>query len=125
MRLAGQRLKCGAPVRFESVRAIAPWSHVRPMGEDIVATQLILPAGSTLRAVDLGAIAAAGFATVEVARKPKGGDHSNRVRAGSAGLGSRASRHHRIQLAGSGGHGERAGRHRRGALTLSATTQSC
>ena len=51
--------------------AIAPWSHVRPLGEDIVATQLILPAGSTLRAVDLGAIAAAGFATVEVARRPK------------------------------------------------------
>ena len=51
--------------------AVAPWSHVRPMGEDIVATQLILPAGHTLRAVDLGAIAAAGFDTVEVARKPR------------------------------------------------------
>lgn len=51
--------------------AITPWSHVRPMGEDIVATQLVLPAGATLRAVDLGAIAAAGFETVDVARKPK------------------------------------------------------
>ena len=59
------------PISIRIRAAIAPWSHVRPMGEDIVATQLILPAGCTLRAVDLGAIAAAGFATVEVARKPK------------------------------------------------------
>src|SRR5512147_1613438 len=40
--------------------AVPPWSHVRPLGEDIVATQLVLPAGHTLRPVDLGAIAASG-----------------------------------------------------------------
>jgi putative molybdopterin biosynthesis protein len=54
------------------VRAGAPpWSHVRPMGEDIVATQLVLPAGHTLRPVDLGAIAACGHTQVCVARKPR------------------------------------------------------
>src|SRR3990172_9496132 len=36
--------------------AVAPWSHVRPLGEDIVATQLVLPAGHVLRPADLGAI---------------------------------------------------------------------
>lgn len=51
--------------------AVTPWSHVRPMGEDIVATQLVLPAGHTLRPVDLGAIAASGHAEVQVARKPR------------------------------------------------------
>ncbi len=51
--------------------AVAPWSHVRPMGEDIVATQLVLPAGHTLRPVDLGAIAACGHSCVQVARKPR------------------------------------------------------
>jgi putative molybdopterin biosynthesis protein len=51
--------------------AITPWSHIRPMGEDIIATQLILPAGHTLRPVDLGAIAASGHDRVEVARRPK------------------------------------------------------
>jgi putative molybdopterin biosynthesis protein len=51
--------------------AVTPWSHVRPMGEDMVATQLVLPAGHTLRAVDLGAIAGCGHATVKVSRKPK------------------------------------------------------
>jgi putative molybdopterin biosynthesis protein len=51
--------------------ALPPWSHVRPMGEDIVATQLVLPAGQVLRPVDLGAIAASGYATVTVSRRPK------------------------------------------------------
>ena len=51
--------------------AVAPWSHVRPLGEDIVATQLVLPAGHVLRPVDLGAIAASGHQEIKVARKPK------------------------------------------------------
>ncbi|MBL7162642.1 MAG: molybdopterin biosynthesis protein [Anaerolineales bacterium] len=51
--------------------AVTPWSHVRPMGEDMVATQLVLPAGHTLRPADLGAIAGCGHGTVRVARRPK------------------------------------------------------
>ena len=51
--------------------AVAPWSHVRPLGEDIVATQLVLPAGHSLRPADLGAIAASGHQNIRVARKPK------------------------------------------------------
>jgi len=51
--------------------AVAPWSRVRPLGEDIVATQLVLPAGHILRAVDLGAIAASGYDEIKVARKPR------------------------------------------------------
>jgi putative molybdopterin biosynthesis protein len=51
--------------------AVTPWSHVRTMGEDIVATQLVLPAGQTLRPVDLGAIAASGHASILVTRKPR------------------------------------------------------
>ncbi|MCS7088529.1 MAG: molybdopterin biosynthesis protein [Thermoflexales bacterium] len=54
------------------IRAAArPWQAVRPMGEDIVATELVLPAGHTLRPADLGAIAACGHSTVPVARKPR------------------------------------------------------
>ena len=47
-----------------------PWSHVRPIGEDLVATELVLPAGQILRPVDLGALAAAGVTQVRVARRP-------------------------------------------------------
>jgi len=53
--------------------ALTPWSHVRPMGEDIVATQLVLPAGHVLRPVDLGAVAASGLTSVKVSKKPRVG----------------------------------------------------
>jgi putative molybdopterin biosynthesis protein len=51
--------------------AVTPWSHVRALGEDIVATQLVLPAGHILRPVDLGVIAACGHDRVRVCRRPR------------------------------------------------------
>lgn len=59
------------PAAIRIRAAVAPWSHVRPMGEDIVATQLVLPAGHVLRPVDLGAVAACGHSQLTVARKPR------------------------------------------------------
>lgn len=59
------------PIAIRIRAAVTPWSHVRPMGEDIVATQLVLPMGHTLRPVDLSAIAASGHASIEVARRPR------------------------------------------------------
>jgi putative molybdopterin biosynthesis protein len=59
------------PASIRIRAAVAPWTHVRPLGEDIVATQLVLPAGHVLRPADLGAIAAAGHQEIVVARKPK------------------------------------------------------
>ncbi|MCS7010255.1 MAG: molybdopterin biosynthesis protein, partial [Anaerolineales bacterium] len=59
------------PAAIRLRAAMTPWSHVRPLGEDIVATQLVLPAGHVLRPVDLGAIAAAGCTTIQVARRPR------------------------------------------------------
>jgi putative molybdopterin biosynthesis protein len=51
--------------------SLPPWSHVRPMGEDIVATELVLPSGHILRPFDLGAIAASGHSSLKVARRPR------------------------------------------------------
>lgn len=59
------------PLKIRLREALPPWTHVRPMGEDIVATELVLPAGHTLRAVDLGAIAASGHTHVRVSRPPR------------------------------------------------------
>jgi putative molybdopterin biosynthesis protein len=50
---------------------IAPWTSVRPLGEDMVATELVLPANHVLRPVDLGALAGSGHASVNVRRKPR------------------------------------------------------
>ena len=44
----------------EIMQAVAPWQHVRPLGEDIVATELVLPEGRRLGPVELGAIAGSG-----------------------------------------------------------------
>ena len=51
--------------------SVPPWSHVRPLGEDIVTSQLVLPSGHELRPVDLGAIAASGNVEIQVAKKPR------------------------------------------------------
>ena len=49
---------------------VAPWQHVRPLGEDIVATELVLPENHRIAPADLGACAAAGLTSVPVRRRP-------------------------------------------------------
>src|SRR5437870_11684794 len=56
--------------RLEILAAVAPWQHVRPMGEDLVATELVLPENHLLGAVDLGALVAAGHTSLKVRRQP-------------------------------------------------------
>src|SRR5205085_6903169 len=57
--------------RLEILASVAPWQHVRPMGEDLVATELVLPENHQLSAVDLGAIVAAGHTCARVRRQPR------------------------------------------------------
>ncbi|MDQ3811751.1 MAG: molybdopterin biosynthesis protein [Chloroflexota bacterium] len=56
---------------LEILAPVAPWQHVRPMGEDLVATELVLPENHTLTPVDLGAVIAAGHVCVRVRRRPR------------------------------------------------------
>jgi putative molybdopterin biosynthesis protein len=57
--------------RLEILAAVAPWQHVRSMGEDLVATELVLPENHVLSAVDLGAATAAGHTCLNVRRRPR------------------------------------------------------
>lgn len=50
--------------------SVPPWKHVRMLGEDIVATELVIPANHKIRPVDMGAIAGCGHHQVAVRRKP-------------------------------------------------------
>ena len=50
--------------------AAAPWQHVRTIGEDVSATELLLPEGHRLRPVDLAAAGAAGHTSLKVRRAP-------------------------------------------------------
>jgi len=45
---------------------IPPWKHIRPVGEDIAATEMIIPRYTRIRETDLGALASYGITTVPV-----------------------------------------------------------
>ena len=55
---------------IQIMAAVADWQHVRLLGEDMVATELVLPENHRIGPSDLGAMAAAGLVEVEVRRKP-------------------------------------------------------
>jgi putative molybdopterin biosynthesis protein len=50
--------------------AATPWQHVRLVGEDIVATEPLLPRGHKLRPYDIGALLAAGHTKIPVVAQP-------------------------------------------------------
>lgn len=51
--------------------AAAPFQHVRAIGEDVVASEVVVPAMRRLGVADLAACATAGVAAVEVVRRPR------------------------------------------------------
>jgi putative molybdopterin biosynthesis protein len=57
--------------RAELRAAVPPYQHVRSIGEDISATELLLPEGHRLRPVDVAACAAAGVLDLTVRRRPR------------------------------------------------------
>jgi putative molybdopterin biosynthesis protein len=65
-----RQLDDGTVEIFESV---PPWNHVRLVGEDVVATELLLPRWHRLRPYDLGALLAAGHTDVRVKARPRVG----------------------------------------------------
>lgn len=52
-------------------KAAFPWQHVRKLGEDMVATEIILAPGVEIGPYELGALAAAGVTSPEVFRMPE------------------------------------------------------
>ncbi len=53
------------------IKSAAPWQHVRPIGEDIVANEMIVPSHHEIRPMDIGAILSGGVTYLEVFKKPK------------------------------------------------------
>lgn len=56
--------------RVTIYKSAAPWQNIRPIGEDIVEAQLIIPSNHTVRPVDIGAMIAGGVNEIEVYKKP-------------------------------------------------------
>ncbi len=57
----------------EIIKSASPWQHIRPIGEDIVAHEMIVPANHRIRPVDIGALLSGGITKIEVYQKPKVG----------------------------------------------------
>lgn len=55
---------------FEIYQSATPWQNIRPLGEDIVENQLIIPSNHKIRPVDIGALIAGGVNSLEVYKKP-------------------------------------------------------
>lgn len=51
-------------------KSAIPWQNIRPIGEDIVEAQLIIPSNHKIRPVDIGAMIAGGVNEIEVYKKP-------------------------------------------------------
>jgi len=56
---------------FEIEQALVPWQNVRRVGEDFVASEMILPSRHVITAYELGALLAAGVPAVNVVQKPR------------------------------------------------------
>lgn len=57
--------------KVQILSAAHPWQHVRPIGEDIVATEMIIPSKHKIRPIDIGALISGGIVKVKVYKKPR------------------------------------------------------
>ena len=56
--------------RVMITRSVPGWQHVRPIGEDIAAGEMLLPSHHTIRPVDIGVLLAGGILNLKTFRKP-------------------------------------------------------
>lgn len=53
------------------IASAAPWQHIRPIGEDIVSGEMILPSNHKIRPIDIGVLLSAGILEIEVVKRPE------------------------------------------------------
>ncbi|SCG84546.1 putative molybdopterin biosynthesis protein MJ0886 [Proteiniborus sp. DW1] len=59
--------------KVQILKAAHPWQHIRPIGEDIVATEMIIPSRHKIRPIDIGALISGGIQTLKVYKRPRVG----------------------------------------------------
>ncbi len=62
-----------APGEVRIIDPASPWQHVRPIGEDIVAGEMILPENHVIKPMDIGAILSGGVKEIQVYEKVRVG----------------------------------------------------
>jgi putative molybdopterin biosynthesis protein len=58
---------------IEIIKSASPWQDIRPIGEDIVANEMIIPANHMIRPVDIAALLSGGITELLVIKKPRVG----------------------------------------------------
>jgi len=53
------------------MESASAWQHIRPIGEDIIAGEMIIPGRHRIRAIDIGVLFSAGITKIKVFTKPK------------------------------------------------------
>jgi len=49
----------------------APWQHVRPVGEDIVQGEMLVPGGHKIRPIDIGVLLSGGITRISARKRPE------------------------------------------------------
>lgn len=58
---------------YKILKSARPWQHIRPVGEDMIAGEMILKSHHKVLPQDLGALLSAGITQIDVYKKPKVG----------------------------------------------------
>ncbi|PWJ32099.1 molybdopterin molybdochelatase [Faecalicatena orotica] len=53
--------------------SVPAWQHIRPVGEDIVAGEMLLAGNHKIRPIDIGVLLSGGIVEIEAIKKPKAG----------------------------------------------------
>ncbi len=61
---------CVDEERVKINKASSPWQHIRPIGEDIVASELIVPSCHKISPFDIASLLCGGITEIEVVKKP-------------------------------------------------------
>lgn len=69
--MAEDLLETDCEGRVRIIAPAAPWQHIRPIGEDIVAGEMILPGHHCIRPIDVGVLLSAGIVEIEVVKMPQ------------------------------------------------------
>lgn len=56
--------------KVKIISPAVPWQHIRPVGEDIVAGEMILPGRHCIRPIDVGVLLSGGIVEIEVVKNP-------------------------------------------------------
>jgi putative molybdopterin biosynthesis protein len=59
--------------KIRIIKSAIPWQHIRSIGEDIAAGEMIIPSKHMISPIDMGAMLAGGITEVEVYKKPRVG----------------------------------------------------